>query len=230
MSTDAQINANRENAQLSTGPTSPEGKAVSSRNAITHACTAQKAVILAGEQSEYEKMKAGLKTDLHPLGQLQVELFETMVLATWNQRRCRLAEIKVMAQCEQGVDPLLDPDKAKQLDRISLYSRRHDAAFHRALRALRQLQTEWNFRKAVLPIGKGIDEHLGVADSFLIRKRMESEIAKVAEAQALAEAMTTRRVMDIDVNRINRLASDYLIRNYPSGTRKSEPDLSKING
>ena len=155
---------------------------------------------------------------------------ETMVLATWNQRRCRLAEIKVMAECEQGVDPLLDPGKAKQLDRISLYGRRHDAAFHRALRALRQLQTEWAFRKAVLPIGKGIDERLGIADSFLIRKRMETEMARVAQAQALAEAMTTKKVMEIDVNNINRLASDYLVRNYTLGTRKSEPDLSKITG
>jgi hypothetical protein len=36
MSTTAQINANRLNAQSSTGPTSEEGKAASSQNGTTH--------------------------------------------------------------------------------------------------------------------------------------------------------------------------------------------------
>jgi len=34
MSTSAQITANQKNAQLSTGPTSPDGKAKSSLNAV----------------------------------------------------------------------------------------------------------------------------------------------------------------------------------------------------
>jgi hypothetical protein len=36
MTTEAQIKANQENAQKSTGPTSVEGKKKSSMNAITH--------------------------------------------------------------------------------------------------------------------------------------------------------------------------------------------------
>ena len=99
MSSDAQFKANQENATRSTGPVTPAGKAVSSRNAITHACTAQKVVLLDGEQPVFEKLKADLKRDINPHGGVQIELFDTMVLASWNQRRCRLAEVQLMGEC-----------------------------------------------------------------------------------------------------------------------------------
>ncbi|MFC1737810.1 hypothetical protein ACFL1G_02025 [Planctomycetota bacterium] len=45
MSTEAQILANRRNAQKSTGPRTPRGKAIVSQNAITHGLSARQAVI-----------------------------------------------------------------------------------------------------------------------------------------------------------------------------------------
>ncbi|MHC4331688.1 MAG: hypothetical protein ACYSWW_26580 [Planctomycetota bacterium] len=36
MSTEAQVNANRENAKKSTGPRTPEGKTAVSQNAVKH--------------------------------------------------------------------------------------------------------------------------------------------------------------------------------------------------
>jgi len=45
MSTPAQIIANRRNAQKSTGPQSPKGKAVISRNAVKQGLTASQSII-----------------------------------------------------------------------------------------------------------------------------------------------------------------------------------------
>ena len=45
MSTEKQINANRQNAQKSTGPKTAEGKATSSKNAVKHGLFAEEAVI-----------------------------------------------------------------------------------------------------------------------------------------------------------------------------------------
>ena len=53
MATDKQFEANRENSKLSTGPNTPEGKAISSRNAIVHGWCC-KVHILESEREEFE--------------------------------------------------------------------------------------------------------------------------------------------------------------------------------
>jgi hypothetical protein len=54
MSTKAQINANRQNAQKSTGPQTDEGKAVVSQNAVSHRLFAAEAVISVEDPADYE--------------------------------------------------------------------------------------------------------------------------------------------------------------------------------
>lgn len=51
MTSNLQIEANRRNAALSTGPATAAGKAASSRNALTHGLTTQ-SPILPGESEE----------------------------------------------------------------------------------------------------------------------------------------------------------------------------------
>ena len=52
MATEAQILANRRNAQKSTGPRTREGKAAVSQNAIKHGLLARQAVISSESQAE----------------------------------------------------------------------------------------------------------------------------------------------------------------------------------
>jgi hypothetical protein len=52
MATQAQIDANRQNAQLSTGPTTPEGKAASSKNSNKHGLSGK--TILVGDEHRDE--------------------------------------------------------------------------------------------------------------------------------------------------------------------------------
>ena len=54
MSTKAQINANRQNAQKSTGPQTDEGKAVVSQNAVSPGLFAAEAVITGEDPADYE--------------------------------------------------------------------------------------------------------------------------------------------------------------------------------
>ena len=51
--TEAQIDANRENAQKSTGPRSAEGKAASSRNRLLHGLRASKHILLDEDPAEF---------------------------------------------------------------------------------------------------------------------------------------------------------------------------------
>jgi hypothetical protein len=54
MATQAQFHANRRNAQASTGPRTPEGKAASSANATRHGLSAAFRVLPNENQEEFD--------------------------------------------------------------------------------------------------------------------------------------------------------------------------------
>ncbi|MBN2181419.1 MAG: hypothetical protein JW715_05860, partial [Sedimentisphaerales bacterium] len=60
MSTQAQINANRQNAQKSTGPKTAAGKAVSAKNAVKHGLFAEEAVITGENPADFNNLRQEL--------------------------------------------------------------------------------------------------------------------------------------------------------------------------
>ena len=60
MATESQINANRENAKLSSGPQTPEGKAKSSRNNTKFGLFATSNCFQPEEKDEYDTFCAAL--------------------------------------------------------------------------------------------------------------------------------------------------------------------------
>ena len=137
MTTPTQLAANAANAQLSTGPRTPEGKQRSARNALTHGLTAREVVILPGERPAFDEMRADLEDDLRPQGALEHTLFAQLVHAAWNLRRLRLLEAGLVTDAP---DPLLDRSLERDLDRLARYHARAERSFYRALRELRALQ------------------------------------------------------------------------------------------
>lgn len=91
MSSEKQEQANARNAQLSTGPISPEGKAAVARNAVKHGIFAKDLVIAAGDgrenEFEYQKLLADLKRDLAPMGRMEMLLVEKIAVNYWRLRR-----------------------------------------------------------------------------------------------------------------------------------------------
>ena len=62
MATQAQINANRANAQKSTGPRSVEGKSASRFNALKHGIDAASIVIPGEDPADYDALAAETRT------------------------------------------------------------------------------------------------------------------------------------------------------------------------
>lgn len=91
MTSEKQEMANRQNAQLSTGPVSLEGKAVVSRNAIKHGIFAKDLVINRGDgredELEYYELLNELKIDLTPIGCMETTLVEKIAVNYWRLRR-----------------------------------------------------------------------------------------------------------------------------------------------
>jgi len=87
MASQAQIDANRVNAQKSTGPRTAEGKAVSSQNAVRHGLFAREAVIHGEDPAEFELYREAYLADLRPVGPMESTLAERIVSLSWRLLR-----------------------------------------------------------------------------------------------------------------------------------------------
>src|SRR3954447_19071472 len=88
MTSPRQLDANRRNSERSTGPTSPEGREASSRNATTHGMTATK----PADQGDARRIRVRLEAWRHepdPEGPQQESLAEEVVTASVRVDRCR---------------------------------------------------------------------------------------------------------------------------------------------
>lgn len=92
----AQLEANRRNAQKSTGPKTAAGLAKSKLNALKHGLLSQEVLVrgkLAGEsRREFKQLLDQLYADLAPVGAVEVMLVDLIVTAYWRLRRVLRAE------------------------------------------------------------------------------------------------------------------------------------------
>ena len=138
MATIRQIEANRANAQLSTGPRTPEGKARVAGNRRLHGL-AGRHVILPGErQEEYDTLLAALIDDFSPSSAFEEILVHQMAQAHWKLRRIAEQEAAFLAK---HPNPFLDdnPEPARKLAQLARYEASARRAFHQAAEQLRRI-------------------------------------------------------------------------------------------
>ncbi len=91
MATKKQIEANKQNALVSTGPVTDEGKVIVSQNALKHGIFARDLIISSGDGKEdgqeYRELLDGLIASLHPVGQMECLLVEKIAVDFWRLRR-----------------------------------------------------------------------------------------------------------------------------------------------
>lgn len=161
MATQKQIDANRRNAQKSTGPKTPEGKRVVAANALRHGLTAESVVIPGEDPQQFEQLRDALRAEHQPVGPTQEILFQQLVVAAWRLRRCRCVEAALfeMFICDteeeaeeeysnvpQSARPgfafRADAAGPNALANLSRYEARAERAFYRALHELQRLRRE----------------------------------------------------------------------------------------
>jgi hypothetical protein len=137
----ARQTANTANAQLSTGPRTPEGKARSSANARKHGLTAVELLVGPEDREEFDALLADYQSDVAPQGVIQQTLFDELVAAAWNLRRIRRMETELCAGAASYQELLNDHDLQIKLDRLARHKARIERTFHRCLKELKALQT-----------------------------------------------------------------------------------------
>ena len=157
MATPAQILANRENAQHSTGPKTEEGKGASAANATRHALTARGLIVPLGLESAFTDFETALRINLIPNGRFEEIIFQRILECGWNLERCRRAQAQLFEQtaaADLSVDPLLDDQNEAKFARIDKYARQYENSMFKAMRELGKIQTETQFRNEIHPLSQ----------------------------------------------------------------------------
>jgi hypothetical protein len=172
MATEAQIAANRKNAQLSTGPRTDEGKARASGNAVSLGLFTRQNCVQPQEQDEYNNLYNTMWQNLSPAGAME-EMFATEIIrGAWRLRRCATAEADLSKIVEREVrrnqakqqaqdpetepfyrawDPVIYDHRARTQAAIDRARTQTAGIVRRATADLRRLQNERLFRAATFP-------------------------------------------------------------------------------
>lgn len=151
---------NRANAQLSTGPSTPEGKLASSRNSLKHGLASGTLIIPGEDQAALEALQTALLDEHQPATDTETLLVTEMAQSWWLTQRA----IRLQNTCfaGAGVDE-------KRLALFLRYQTTHERAFHKALATLIRLQKERRKGHSGFVSQKG---RRSVAESgFVSRKR-----------------------------------------------------------
>jgi hypothetical protein len=87
-----QIQANRRNAQLSTGPVTEEGKRGSRRNAVRHGLTAQTVIDALEDAEDYAAFEMAITADYDAQSAVERELILRLASLLWRLRRATTIE------------------------------------------------------------------------------------------------------------------------------------------
>jgi hypothetical protein len=158
MATQKQIEANRRNAQKSTGPQNPETKAKTRLNAMRDGFTGQVTTLSDEDRPIFEKFKSDFIQDLAPKTVMELSLASSIAWDTWRLNHLRAVEmntyalgaartsIEIEADDPEALTALSGAitfaDEAKRFALMSMYEQRMNRSIHKNLETLLELQAE----------------------------------------------------------------------------------------
>jgi hypothetical protein len=138
MSSEAQLAANRANAQLSTGPQTQTGLAAIAHNNFRHGLASAFVVLPTEDRAAYDDLLLNLNLEFSPSTETEEILVTAMAQHHWlEQRSLRLQQPLFEAAAETGAAP-----DGKQLGLYLRYQSTNDRAYHKALSQLLCLRSD----------------------------------------------------------------------------------------
>ena len=214
MTSAKQLQANRNNARLSTGPKTEQGRSRSRMNALRHGLTGQVTTMTDEDRAAHDQFSQALIKSLAPEGAMETQLAQRIATDSWRLNRASAIEDNLFALglhqnagnlCpdHQQIDAALTTarvftEESHQLQILTLYEQRlnrglqKNLALLQSLQATRKAQREIEMREAIrllqLSEMKGL-EYQPAKDGFVFSNR---EIHLVLERQQRShQAWTT---------------------------------------
>ncbi len=155
MPSDAQLRANRANAQKSTGPRTPEGKDRSRLNATTHNITGLASLRTGPEQDAFDAYFVRLLPGFNATSDLEHELASRIIDVMFRLARISTLEVNILAVGDSEAEPAVHSDDpvahalaqaknfirdSRALTNLSLYEQRLSRTLAKDLDTLQRLQ------------------------------------------------------------------------------------------
>jgi hypothetical protein len=93
----ARVDANRQNAQSSTGPRSEAGKQKSALNSVRHGLTGQTIILPADQVEAYQTYTEGFLKELAPVGVHETALVHSIMSSRWRMHQIAAMESAIYA-------------------------------------------------------------------------------------------------------------------------------------
>ena len=135
--------ANRLNAQKSTGPRTPEGKQAVRLNALKHGLSARTIVLPGEDAAEFQQLCDDLEVRWQPHDRTEQYFVEKMAIAQWQQARGYRREVWIVTHPEK-----YNSFREKELFRLVDMRQRLERVYSKCLAELRSLQKQRRLEQA----------------------------------------------------------------------------------
>jgi hypothetical protein len=158
MATALQIETNRRNAQLSTGPRTSQGKTRSALNALRHGVTGQVSIMPEADRVAHDAFCREIIDGFKTQTPLELQLASLIAEDFWRLQRIRALENDIFALGHSSEAAAIDTedaevhvsltraqvflDRSKELERLTLYEQRINRALEKNRKQLDEIQAE----------------------------------------------------------------------------------------
>ncbi len=157
MASDAQIRANRENAQKSTGPTSPDGKAQSRLNATTHGLSGAEVAISSSSPERLALRMAEWSDGGEPQSERERWLIEKIAIATIRIDLCHDEENALRVTTSERAEIHWDEERQVDAEQLGVKLHRNPglmvAKLKRNVHGCAWLRERWESLESVAETG-----------------------------------------------------------------------------
>ena len=155
MTTEARSEASRQNGAKSNGPTTSEGKTISSANALRHGLTAKRLLLNSEEPERFFTLSGAYYDKFVPVDDVERDIVDDMVVSKWRQRRdwsseTALFELEMDSQTEKVAaqyDKISNvgryalafralADESKSIQLLNRYETGHRRSYYKAMNTL----------------------------------------------------------------------------------------------
>ncbi len=130
----AQLESNRKNAQMSTGPRSDEGKARSASNSYKHGLTGEGVVLPHEDAEQFDNLVETLEAEMRPKNTLARECLTHLALLMLKLTRGALHETKCIAHNQRKAEAEFDAARLSESDHLISWIANEPATNARRLR------------------------------------------------------------------------------------------------